>query len=170
MAAMELIMKKQHNFTHWAHCTASKVFSQIPFQGGLLWSPQNQEENTGSDECLAGCWRVHLIMILFIVHRGIWGSEEFAEWQWQLAFFRRQTKRKLLAKPFNLKLLTNYYPWKLMFSLVCVLTALSSISGPQPPHFLRLRHLIPSQKLVPSLFSSSLPQQRIKRQPFELPS
>ena len=78
----------------------------------------------------------------------------------------RQTKRKLLAKPSNLKLLTNYYPWKLVFSLMCVFLhsyrPWAASGGPWAP-FLHMCPSFPPQKQVdlsPLMLSSQKMDQK----------
>ena len=89
IAATELIMRN-NVILHVCHTVQlPKCFHKCYFKGSL-WSPQNPEEHTWSDECIARYVCVHVVIIIFLVHRGFWGSEEFGEWQWQLAFVRQK--------------------------------------------------------------------------------
>ena len=95
---------------------------------GLIWSPQNPRKYMGSVYCVSGRVHVHVNFIFYLILffyraqrnrrlRGVW-------WVTVTTGICQtcQTKRKLLAKPSNLKLLTSYYTWKLVFPLVYVLS------------------------------------------------
>lgn len=56
---------------------------------GSLWSPQNPEDNTWSDERVARCVRARDYYYFPRARRSL-RLKEFGEWQWQLAFVRQK--------------------------------------------------------------------------------
>ena len=86
--------EKQCNFALGTHYSCQRTFAQITISRALIWSPQNPKEHTGAKERVPGCVRVCAIIIVFPVLGGIWDSEECGEWQWQLAFVRRDSQKE----------------------------------------------------------------------------
>lgn len=139
---------------------------QITISRALIWSPQNPKEHTGAKERVRG---VCVCMRLLLFPRARRNLRLRGAW-WVTVTTgicqMRQTKRKLLAKPSNLKLLTNYYPWKLVFSLMCVLLhsyrPWAASGGPGAP-FLHVCPSFPPQKQVdlsPLILSSQKKDQK----------
>lgn len=142
---------------------------------GLIWSPQGPEKYPGSQYCVSGCVRCACYYYFHCAQRnlrlgGVW-------WVTVTTGICQtcQTKRKLLAKPSNRKLLVSYYTWKLMLLLVYVLAkkskhALGSTRhlgapAPSPPPPPLCMAPVPSSVTDQPLFPFSAPSQGAKKEP-----
>lgn len=141
----------------WAHALA-KASTQITISSALIWPPQTPREHTGAKERVPECLRARQGHYCFLcseeseTQRSVVSDSD----NWHLS---DATKRKLLAKPSNLKLLTNYYLLKArVLTGVCSLAQLRAPASGGPgasflhvcfPFPLRNGSISPSDPLLP---------------------